>query len=350
MRTVRIAVSQWAPWIQFDANYSLDSAKGVLIELYSGMKQTKIFDYELQMIKAYGVLGPDKKWTGMVGSALRNETDILGPFLIDEGRGSAVQFLSSLDFSELAMATGLTSAGQNPFVVFRVFSAEVWLLFLSAIIFATTVVFLIQSLLPYPCEKGKIQSFLRYFWLFTMSLFGKDFGAKRSWYLRHIWNSRSFRFIQSVWLMTCIIFVNTYQGNITSNFASNKFKPRYETLEDVMSDSTVEIKTYANSFPLMCLSKLNNTSLRPIWLRVKRSECRTHSCWIRGEGCHSCRRDWTHQVLHRREIPANWQRKDHSSVFVHVLPRLKKRAAKKIPKTVQYRNPKVQRRRPLPSS
>ncbi|XP_055947108.1 probable glutamate receptor [Argiope bruennichi] len=272
MRTVRIAVSQWAPWIQFDANYSLDSAKGVLIELYSGMKQTKIFDYELQMIKAYGVLGPDKKWTGMVGSALRNETDILGPFLIDEGRGSAVQFLSSLDFSELAMATGLTSAGQNPFVVFRVFSAEVWLLFLSAIIFATTVVFLIQSLLPYPCEKGKIQSFLRYFWLFTMSLFGKDFGAKRSWYLRHIWNSRSFRFIQSVWLMTCIIFVNTYQGNITSNFASNKFKPRYETLEDVMSDSTVEIKTYANSFPLMCLSKLNNTSLRPIWLRVKRYE------------------------------------------------------------------------------
>ncbi|GBO17494.1 hypothetical protein AVEN_237686-1, partial [Araneus ventricosus] len=63
----------WAPWIQFDANNSLDSGRGALIELYKGMKQSRLFDYELKMIRAYGVLGPDQKWTGMVGSALRNK-------------------------------------------------------------------------------------------------------------------------------------------------------------------------------------------------------------------------------------------------------------------------------------
>ncbi|CAL1299816.1 unnamed protein product [Larinioides sclopetarius] len=272
MRTVRIAVSQWAPWIQFDGKNSLDSVRGALIELYKGMKQSRVFDYELQMISAYGMLGPDKKWTGMVGSALRNETDIVGPFLVEEDRGSAVRFLDPVDFSQLAIATGLTPASQYPFVIFRAFSPEVWLLFLSAIIFAALAVLLIHSLLPYSCEKGKFQSFLRYLWLFMMSLFGKDFGAKRSWYLRHIWNNRSFRFIQSVWLMTCIIFVNTYQGNIISNFTSNTLKPKYESLEDVMEDTQVKIATYANSFPFLCLKKLNGTPLRPLWLRVSEYE------------------------------------------------------------------------------
>ncbi|GBM69303.1 hypothetical protein AVEN_86633-1 [Araneus ventricosus] len=273
MRTVRIAVSQWAPWIQFDANNSLDSGRGALIELYKGMKQSRLFDKRIAVslfrLRDDPVLEISDKQMPIL--SLNLETDIQGPFLVDERRGSAVRFLSPLDFSQLAMATGLTPASHYPFVIFRVFSLEVWSLFLSAVILAASAVLLIHSLLPYLCEKGKIQTFLRYLWLFLMSLFGKNFGAKRSWYLRHIWNSRSFRFIQSVWLMTCIIFVNTYQGNIISNFASNRLKPKYESLEDVMGDTQVKIATYANSFPLMCLSKLNNTPLRPIWLRVKES-------------------------------------------------------------------------------
>ncbi|XP_055947107.1 uncharacterized protein LOC129980750 [Argiope bruennichi] len=126
MKTVRIGVSQWVPWIKFDANKSLESAEGVLVEFYKGMKHAKVFDYQLQVESVYGILGPDKKWTGMIGAMLRNETDIVGPFFMDERRGSVVQFVSPLDFSQLVLVTGLTHASNYPFLIFKVFSIEVY--------------------------------------------------------------------------------------------------------------------------------------------------------------------------------------------------------------------------------
>ncbi|GBN82173.1 hypothetical protein AVEN_112457-1, partial [Araneus ventricosus] len=245
---------QWVPWIKFDANKSLESAEGVLVEFYKGMKHAKVFDYQLQLEKAYGILGPDKKWTGMIGAMLRNETDIVGPFFMDERRGSVVQFVSPLDFSQLVLVTGLTSAGNYPFLIFRVFSIELWLAFLTAVFIAAGATSLIYFTLPFSFKKTKTETFLKYLWLFLMSLVGKDFGSKSSWYLRYIWSSRSFRFIQGVWLLSCFIFVNSYQGSIISSFASNRLKPKYETLEEVMKDREVDVGTYPNSFPYLCLS------------------------------------------------------------------------------------------------
>ncbi|GBO10567.1 hypothetical protein AVEN_247435-1, partial [Araneus ventricosus] len=244
----------WVPWIKFDANKSLESAEGVLVEFYKGMKHAKVFDYQLQLEKAYGILGPDKKWTGMIGAMLRNETDIVGPFFMDERRGSVVQFVSPLDFSQLVLVTGLTSAGNYPFLIFRVFSIELWLAFLTAVFIAAGATSLIYFTLPFSFKKTKAETFLKYLWLFLMSLVGKDFGSKSSWYLRYIWSSRSFRFIQGVWLLSCFIFVNSYQGSIISSFASNRLKPKYETLEEVMEDREVDVGTYPNSFPYLCLS------------------------------------------------------------------------------------------------
>ncbi|GFR07741.1 lig_chan-Glu_bd domain-containing protein, partial [Trichonephila clavata] len=263
MQKVRIAVSEWVPWVQFDKNKSLATAQGVLVELYEGMKLAKIFDYELQMATAYGVLGSDKKWTGMIGSMVRNETDIGGPFFIDENRGKAVRFVSPLDFSQLVLATGLVPANKHPFLIFQVFSVNVWLSFFSSIVIAAVATGLIYSISPFSDKKKKTEAFLRYLWLFLTSLIGKDFddnalivdfGAKDSWHLKHIWNTPSFRFVQGVWLVTCLVFINSYQGSIISTYAAFKMKPKYESLEDLMKDKTVEIGTYANSFPYLCMA------------------------------------------------------------------------------------------------
>ncbi|KAF8797148.1 Glutamate receptor 1 like protein [Argiope bruennichi] len=233
------------------------------------MKHAKVFDYQLQVESLYGILGPDKKWTGMIGAMLRNETDIVGPFFMDERRGSVVQFVSPLDFSQLVLVTGLTHASNYPFLIFKVFSIELWLAFLMAVFIVAGATSLIYFILPFPFKKTKMEACLRYLWLFLMSLIGKDFGAKGSWYLKYILNSRSFRFIQGVWLLSVLIFVNTYQGSIISSFAANKLKPKYETLEEVINDNNVAVGTYPNSFPYLCLSKLANTTLEPIWLRAQ---------------------------------------------------------------------------------
>ncbi|PRD32718.1 UNVERIFIED_CONTAM: hypothetical protein NCL1_19631 [Trichonephila clavipes] len=145
------------------------------------MKLAKIFDYELQMATAYGVLGNDKKWTGMIGSMVRNETDIGGPFFIDENRGRVVRFVSPLDFSQLVLATGLVPANKHPFLIFRVFSIIVWLSFFSSIVIAAGATGLIYSILPFSDKKKKAEALLRYLWLFLMSLIGKECSHCRFW-------------------------------------------------------------------------------------------------------------------------------------------------------------------------
>ncbi|GFQ74627.1 PBPe domain-containing protein, partial [Trichonephila clavata] len=154
----------------------------------------------------------------------------------------------------------------------------VWLSFFSSIVIAAVATGLIYSISPFSDKKKKTEAFLRYLWLFLTSLIGKDFdnnalivdfGAKDSWHLKHIWNTPSFRFVQGVWLVTCLVFINSYQGSIISTYAAFKMKPKYESLEDLMKDKTVEIGTYANSFPYLCMARLTNTTFEPVFLRAK---------------------------------------------------------------------------------
>ncbi|GFU13633.1 lig_chan-Glu_bd domain-containing protein [Nephila pilipes] len=269
MQKIRIAVSEWVPWIKFGENKSFATAQGVLVELYKGLKQANFLDYELQMATAYGVLGPDKKWTGMVGSMVRNETDIGGPFFVDANRAQAVKFVSPLDFSQLVMATGLVPANKHPFLIFKIFSMNVWLSFMSSIIFVAGITSLIYIILPFSHKKKKTEALIRYMWLFLTSLIGKDFGTKNRWFLQPIWNTPSLRFVLSVWLMTCLVFVNSYQGSIISTYAAFKLKPKYENLDDLMKDKSLVIGTYANSFPYLCLKRLINTTFEPVFLRAQ---------------------------------------------------------------------------------
>ncbi|GFU13635.1 uncharacterized protein NPIL_429151 [Nephila pilipes] len=221
------------------------------------------------MATAYGVLGSDEKWTGMIGSMAQNETDIGGPFFLDENRGKAIQFVSPLGFSQAVLATGLVPTKKLPFHIFRVFSMNVWLSFMSSIIITAGATGLMYSISPFSDKKKRIEALIRYMWLFLTSLIGKDLGTKSRWFLQPIWNTHSLRFVLSVWLMTCLVFVNSYQGSIISTYAAFKLKPKYESLNDLMKDTSLEIGTYANSFPYLCLSRLTNTTFEPVFLRAK---------------------------------------------------------------------------------
>ncbi|GIY13530.1 uncharacterized protein CDAR_68411 [Caerostris darwini] len=230
----------------------------------------KLFcSYELQLASAYGVLGQDKKWTGMVGSLLKNETDVGGPYFVEENRGKVIRFVSPLDFSQLVLVTGLIPENTDPFMIFRVFSITVWLTLLSFVFIVAGTACLVYSVWPSSERKRKVAAYFRYLWMFQTSLLGKEFGSNSRWFLRHIRSTPSFRFIQSVWLMTCLVFLNTYQGSIISSYAASKMKPKYENLNDIMQDTRVEVATYANSFPYLCLAKLVNTTFEPIFLRAR---------------------------------------------------------------------------------
>ncbi|GIY06440.1 lig_chan-Glu_bd domain-containing protein [Caerostris extrusa] len=178
-------IELWVPWVILDANKSLETAQGVLIELYKGMKYAKVFDYELQLASAYGVLGQDKKWTGMVGSLLKNETDVGGPYFVEENRGKVIRFVSPLDFSQLVLVTGLIPENTDPFMIFRVFSITVWLTLLSFVFIVAGTACLVYSVWPSSERKRKVAAYFRYLWMFQTSLLGKEFGSNSRWFPPH---------------------------------------------------------------------------------------------------------------------------------------------------------------------
>ncbi|GFV48385.1 lig_chan-Glu_bd domain-containing protein [Trichonephila clavipes] len=271
MENYRIAIAPWNPWIVLEKE-NKSAAHGVVLELYEEMKKAKVFDSTFQFGAQYGgFIGPDGKWNGMIGAMLRNETDIAGPVFMNAARARVVDFAFPLDFSDLVIISGLTPANKNPYLIFGIFSLTVWLLILLAICICAGITYLIYVLLPSPEEKKKLDALFRYLWSFHISLIGKEFGSKDKWYLRHIWTSSSFKLLQSLWFLTCLVFLYVYQGIIVSTYAADRLKPQIEKLEDFLENPDVIIGTYENSYPVLCLEKLANTKLESVLERIKKN-------------------------------------------------------------------------------
>ncbi|GBN39819.1 hypothetical protein AVEN_26065-1, partial [Araneus ventricosus] len=64
-------------------------------------------------------------WTGMIGSMVNNESDISGPYYIDEARAGAVEFSAPVAYSPLTLISGLVSSNKDPFLILALFSTPV---------------------------------------------------------------------------------------------------------------------------------------------------------------------------------------------------------------------------------
>ncbi|KAG8182023.1 hypothetical protein JTE90_013954 [Oedothorax gibbosus] len=270
MQKLRISVIPWNPWVMFPQG-NISNARGVIIDIYQALKNSEVFNYELQHAESYGSLGKDNKWTGMIRQMIDNETDLSGPFFLDEAKAKVVDYNAPLFFTQLVIVTNLVPSNKDPFLVFGIFSVHVWLMLLFSAIVASGVALLIYSYLPYRNKRNKIDVFLQYMWIFNTSLIGNGFGSNGRWYLRPVWSSTSFRTVETVWFITCLVFVYTFQGSIISTYTSGKMKPRHESLEDMLQDTRTEIGSFGNSHPAICLSKLVQTRFEPIWTRAQKN-------------------------------------------------------------------------------
>ncbi|GBN73286.1 hypothetical protein AVEN_136532-1 [Araneus ventricosus] len=121
---------RFAPWIPFvdpilgeDNKFHLG---GVAKDVYEGMKVFMDFNYDAvpQSDNIYGAK-VNGTWNGMIGSMVENETDISGPYFIDEDRSLAVEFSDPVAFSQLTIVSGLISSNRDPFLILAVFSMPV---------------------------------------------------------------------------------------------------------------------------------------------------------------------------------------------------------------------------------
>ncbi|GBM56423.1 hypothetical protein AVEN_56109-1 [Araneus ventricosus] len=198
------------------------------------------------------------------------ETDISGPFFIDEERSLAIEFSVPLASAQLAIASGMVSSNRDPFMILAVYSMPVWIvLFVTAFVISAAAC-LIYQILPAPEKRRIPEAYSKYLWVFQTGLIGQGFGENKRWFLKHVWSSPSFRLLQSLWFVAaCVIFMYTYQGAIVSAFAADKLKPRISTIEELLEDTEIDVGTVANSYPMNFYKRLVNTSYESIWFRME---------------------------------------------------------------------------------
>ncbi|KAG8182025.1 hypothetical protein JTE90_013956 [Oedothorax gibbosus] len=261
-------VGMWNPWVIYGKGNGTP-IRGVAIEIYETMKTKRIFDYEIQSGALYGGSVINKKWTGLMGALISNVTDVGGPIFVSEERAQHVEFVTPIAFGKLALLSGMVNANKNPYLVFGIFSVQVWIAILLSIFLASGAACLIYYFIPSTRTKNTWEAFLRFLWNFQSSLLGKEFGANS--FFKHILKTPSFKLLQGIWILSCLVLTYTYQGTIISTYAADKMKAKYESFEDVLADPKAAIGTFENSYPLLCLSKLENTELEEIWTRIQRN-------------------------------------------------------------------------------
>lgn len=118
------------------AERDLDNYKGVAIEVIKRLAD--MFRFKIKIVlpkdKQFGVQLPDGTWSGLLGSLLRNESDVgVTALSITVSRVKVVDFTRAYYVETAAMLLPIPGEVQNYFAILQPFSLAVWLLLLATI-------------------------------------------------------------------------------------------------------------------------------------------------------------------------------------------------------------------------
>ncbi|KAG8175285.1 hypothetical protein JTE90_006645 [Oedothorax gibbosus] len=229
---------------------------GIMEDMLEGMKIfINNFDYA-------ATLQPDKAF---------GETDITGPFKMNEERSKVVQFSEPFVDLYLGIMSGVVETQKNPLIIFQIFTVQIWVAILSSILFMASAATAVYFVLPTYETRSLPTVFFKYLWSFQICLLNKNFGCSYRWFMRHACDSTSFRMLLLTWFLPCLVLAYSYQGGILSAFASNKLQPKIASLDDLLNDESIEIIAWANTATEKSYGNLQNTRYGPIWERMKGS-------------------------------------------------------------------------------
>lgn len=120
-----------------EAQADLKNYNGVAIEVVKRL--AAIFKFNIRVTRPkdgqFGILLPDKSWNGLVGTLVRNESDIgLTALSITVNRTQVVDFTRPYYVETAAILVRIPEEVQNYFAIFEPFSMTVWFILLASIV------------------------------------------------------------------------------------------------------------------------------------------------------------------------------------------------------------------------
>ncbi|KAG8182849.1 hypothetical protein JTE90_000453 [Oedothorax gibbosus] len=247
---------------------------GTVLDIYESMKIfINHFDYDatLQFDRGFGGKLPNGSFTGMIGSLMNNETDMCGPFMMNEERSKVVEFSEPFFDSYMGIMSGVVETQKDPLIIFKVFTGLVWISLFASIFFMASAATAVYFVLPTNETRSLPTVFSKYLWSFQISLLNKNFGYSCRWFMQHVYDSTSFRMLLLTWFGPCLVLLYSYQRGILSAFASTKLQPKIASLDDLLNDKSIEPIVIVNSADEKAFRNLQSTRYETIWGRVKAS-------------------------------------------------------------------------------
>ncbi|XP_063597279.1 probable glutamate receptor [Penaeus indicus] len=207
--------------------------------LETGRTKGNVLSFRYTFVEGDGYFGApvgDGSWNGMIGMLKRQEIDIaLGPFAMSHERRQVVDFTVPLLMEKMKIMVLRPEPQPNPWGLVAPFSWYVWFGVASTFFVVAFVSFCIVRCLKSggPAE-AKDHLWSAFAILVTQALAWQP-------------NGFTLRFLFCVWMLCCIVIVNSYSGSLTSLLAVTTVSASHDSLQDVVKDKDLKLIMEANT-------------------------------------------------------------------------------------------------------
>lgn len=144
---------------------NLENYSGVAIEVIKRL--TKIFKFKLNIVRPpdgqFGILVPGKGWTGLMGSLVRNESDLgVTALSITVARAQAIDFTRAYYVETVAILLRTPEEVQNYLAIFEPFSVTVWFVLLATIMILIFLITIMTKLEDDQREQHRVQKLAKF--------------------------------------------------------------------------------------------------------------------------------------------------------------------------------------------
>ncbi|XP_037800534.1 probable glutamate receptor [Penaeus monodon] len=233
---LRIAAESWPPHVQVErveaeGGQVVTRAAGPMANFLEVLAKSLNFTYSVVLGDGYwGAPDANGTWNGMIGMLLREEADFgLGPFGMTHARSEVVDFTMPIFREVLHILVSRPRPEPDPWGFLAPLSWHVWVaLALSCLVVAVVAVSVVWTL-----GFGGPSSIQQHLW----AVYRVFLSQTLTWVPAGL----SLRVTIWLWLTTVLVVMRSYSGALTSLLAVRTVPIKYDSLEDVLKDSSIKL-------------------------------------------------------------------------------------------------------------
>ncbi|XP_068228547.1 probable glutamate receptor [Palaemon carinicauda] len=220
--------------VTFLPHFSMNST-GPIVTVLKMLANKVNFTYTIIPESSYGYLLPNGTWNGLVGLVLRKDADIgLGPLAITYGRSKVIDYTEPILVDYLVIEARRGGIEIDPWSFALPFTASVW-----ASLCATFILAIITAVVFAQGAKEWSSSTALPFNYYRVLMFQDVDDIKLSWWEKMIIGS---------WMITVLVALESYSGNLMSQLAVRYIAQPYQSLRDVLDDPKIKMMWVSNTF------------------------------------------------------------------------------------------------------